>query len=288
MTIQSFLTPTYFSKFFKQAVSRIFYKKLFHQHRGKSLLLCHRSKYQKFTHMKKPNLGSIIAIALLVFSISSCGLLQQGIEPRNPDEKTFDLRNFDKLEMGNAFNINVKQGSNYRVIANGDSRDINDLVVRVSGGELEIYYKKWRVRRYRMEIEIEMPTLKEVDFSGATTSYINGFENIDELDIELSGSSRATVSAKARVYEIDLSGASELELTGSGQLLEADLSGASKLNAFDTQVVRASLEVSGASSGRVNVSERLNVRASGASKVRYRGNPEVSSNLSGSSHVERD
>ncbi|MFD2520695.1 head GIN domain-containing protein [Emticicia soli] len=238
--------------------------------------------------MKKPNLGSIIAIALLVFSISSCGLLQQGIEPRNPDEKTFDLRNFDKLEMGNAFNINVKQGSNYRVIANGDSRDINDLVVRVSGGELEIYYKKWRVRRYRMEIEIEMPTLKEVDFSGATTSYINGFDNIDELDIDLSGSSRATIYAKARTYEIDLSGASELELEGSGQLLEADLSGASKLNAFDTQVVRASLEVSGASSGRVNVSERLNVRASGASKVKYRGNPEVISNLSGSSHVERD
>ncbi|RYU97173.1 head GIN domain-containing protein [Emticicia agri] len=238
--------------------------------------------------MKNLRLNSAVAIIIVAFSISSCGLLQQGIEPRNPEDKTFNLRNFDKLEMGNAFHINVKQGNDFKIQANGDSRDIDDLIVKVNNGELKIYYANWRVRRYRMEIDIEMPTVKEIDFSGASTSYIEGFDNLDELEIDLSGSSRATLSAKARFYEIDLSGASELDIEGSGKEMEIDLSGASKLNAFDTVVEKATLDVSGASSGRVNVSGQLNVRASGASKVRYRGNPQVNSNLSGSSKVEKD
>ena len=238
--------------------------------------------------MKKLRLNGVAALILIAFSISSCGLLQQGIEPRNPEDKTFDIRNFDKLEMGNAFHINVKQGTDFKIKANGDSRDIDDLIVKVSNGELKIYYSKWRIRRYRMEIDIEMPTVKEIDFSGATTSYIQGFDNLDELEIDLSGSSRATLSAEARLYEIDLSGASELDLEGSGKEMEIDLSGASKLNAFDATVEKATLDVSGASTCRVNVSEQLTIRASGASKVRYRGNPQVTSNLSGSSKVEKD
>lgn len=238
--------------------------------------------------MKNLKSGSVIAFMLVAFMISSCELIQQGIEPKNPEAKTYDSKNFDKLEMGNAFHINVKQGTDFKIKAQGDSRDIDDLIVKVSSGELKIYYKKWRIRRYRMEIDIEMPTLKEIDFSGATTSFVQGFENLDELEIDLSGSSKATISANARLYEIDLSGASELGLEGSGKEMEVDLSGASKLNAFDTMVEKATLDVSGASSGRVNVSGKLNIKASGASKVRYRGNPQVSSDLSGSSHVEKD
>ena len=238
--------------------------------------------------MKKPRLFSLLAITLIAVSISSCELVQQGIESRNPEDKTYDLRNFDKLSMGNAFHINVKQGSDFKIKVNGDSRDIDDLTVRVSNGELKIYYSKWRIRRYRMEIDIEMPTVKEIDFSGASTSYIQGFDNLEQLEIDLSGSSTATISANARTYEIDLSGASELDLEGNGKEMEADLSGASKLNSFDTLVEKATLDVSGASTSRVNVSEKLNINASGASKVRYRGNPSVTSNLSGSSKVEKD
>lgn len=238
--------------------------------------------------MKNLRLSSIVAITLMVFSISSCELVQQGVEPRNPEDKTYDLKSFDKLSMGNAFHINVKQGNDFKVKANGDSRDIDDLIVKVSSGELKIYYSKWRIRRYRMEIEIEMPTVKEIDFSGASTSYIQGFNNLDELEIDLSGASKATLSADARFYEIDLSGASELDVEGNGKEMSVDLSGASKLNAFDTLVDKATLYVSGASTSRVNVKETLNIKASGASKIRYRGNPKVSSNLSGSSKVEKD
>ena len=238
--------------------------------------------------MKKLRLATILLLLITAFGISSCGLLQQGIEPRNPEDKTFDVKNFDKLEMGSAFHINVRQGANYKINVHGDSRDIDDLIVKEVEGELKVYYSKWRIRRYRMEIDIEMPTVKEIDFSGASTSKVEGFNNLNELEIDLSGSSRATFITRARLYEIDLSGASELDIEGSAQEIEVDLSGSSQLNAFDMTTEKATLDVSGASTSRVNVTRQLSVRASGASKVRYRGNPQISSNLSGSSKVERE
>ncbi|WP_337040595.1 head GIN domain-containing protein [Emticicia sp. 17c] len=238
--------------------------------------------------MKKLKFTVLLTVSLLAMGLSSCEILQQSVEPRNPDEKNFDIKNFDKLEMGNAFHVTVKHGSDFKVEAKGESRDINDLIVRKENGELKIYYSKWRLRRYRMEIEIEMPTLKEVDFSGASTATIDGFNNLDELEVDLSGASRATLFTKAQVYKVDLSGASELSIQGSGQEIIADLSGASVLNAFDAPVKKATFEISGASTGRVNVLEKLSVRASGASKVEYRGNPEVKASTSGSSKVEKD
>ncbi|WP_435354419.1 head GIN domain-containing protein [Emticicia sp. SJ17W-69] len=239
--------------------------------------------------MKKNNLISVLMILVMIFSITSCGILQQAIEPADEKQKTFDVKNFDRLEMGNSFHINVVQGATFKIKASGDSRDIDDLLVEENNGKLEISFRnKWRLRRYRMDIDIEMPALKEVDFSGASVSNIRGFDNLSDLKIDLSGASKSVFQTNAKTYDIDLSGASTLELEGKSQKIYAELSGASTLNAFSNDAEEASLNLSGASSGRVNVAQQLKVRASGASKVRYRGNAKVDSDLSGSSKVEKE
>ena len=92
----------------------------------------------------------------------------------------------------------------------------------------------------------------------------------------------------AKTYDINLSSASTLEIEGKSKKIYAELSGASILNAFSTDVEEASLDLSGASNERVNVAQQLKVRASGASKVRYRGNAKVDSDLSGSRRVEKE
>ena len=239
--------------------------------------------------MKKLSLASVLMILVMLFGITSCGILQSAIEPADEKQKTFAVKDFDRLDIGNAFHIKVTQGATFKVEASGDSRDIDDLLVEERNGTLEVSFRnKWRIRRYRMDIAIEMPTLKEVDFSGATTSKIKGFDNTDDLRIQLSGASTSTFLTSAKIFDIDLSGASTLELEGKSQKIYAELSGASTLNAFSTDAEEASLNLSGASNGRVNVAQQLKVRASGASKVRYRGAAKVDSDLSGSSKVEKE
>lgn len=238
--------------------------------------------------MKKLTVYSVLAMIMMAFGMSSCDISVNGVEPKNPEDKRFNVDGFDKLEIGNAFHVEVKQSPVYRVYVKGDRRDIDDLIVKVSGGQLKMYFSKWRAKRYQMDVEIEMPNLKAADFSGAVTAYVKGFDNLDQLEIDLSGASTATFVTKARGYEIDLSGASELTIEGAGRDLDAEISGSSKLFAFDATIEKADLDVSGASSARVNVSNNLRVSASGASKVRYRGNPTVSLNTSGSSNVDKD
>jgi hypothetical protein len=239
--------------------------------------------------MKKLQMTSALLFTLLFLGITSCGILQQTVAPLDSKEKVYNVKDFDYLDMGNSFHINVLKSSNFNVKVTGDSRDIDDLIVEERNGTLKIYFRNnWAIRRYRLDIDIEMPTLKGVDFSGASTSSVKGFDNSTAMKILLSGASKGVFLTSAKTYDIDLSGASTLEIEGKSQKIYGEMSGASTLNAFSTDVEEASLNLSGASSGRVSVAQQLKVRASGASKVRYRGNAKVDSDLSGSSQVVKE
>lgn len=233
-------------------------------------------------------LTTLSFIVLLTAQFQSCQIINE-VPPRGNSTRDFSLDNFDRLEVGSAINVVVKQGTTFSVQAAGELNDLDDLIIRVDNdGELKAgYNRQWRNRR-PMEITITMPTLKGVDFSGATRSTIGEFQNSGSMEIELSGASKSFFEGKVDRLEVDLSGASELKLEGESRFLEVDLSGASTLNGFGFQVEDADLEISGASTSRVTVSTRLKVKASGASKVRYKGNPTVNQDLSGSSSVIKE
>jgi hypothetical protein len=55
--------------------------------------------------------------------------------------RSFDLKNFDKVSLGSAFKIDLKQSSRFRVVALGTQRDLDDLEAKVSGGTLSIRWK---------------------------------------------------------------------------------------------------------------------------------------------------
>jgi hypothetical protein len=238
------------------------------------------------TTMKFTSILSAFFILALV-SLTSCDFERLG--PYEEDDRSYGLTNFDRLDMGSAFNITVQQGSNFSVEARGNRQDLDDLDIYTSTGTLHAQYRNHnRNRRYDMNITITLPTLRGVDFSGASRSEITGFKGLRELDIKLTGASRSTVYLDADRTNIDLSGASDLDLKGASGLLIGELSGASKVEAFEYPVDEAELDLSGASTARIKVTKRLNVTASGASSVRYRGAPELKSKLSGSSTVRQD
>ena len=85
-----------------------------------------------------------------------------------------------------------------------------------------------------------------------------------------------------------LSGASQLRLNGKGQKMNGIISGSSLLSAFSYPSAQVVLIVSGASSGKVSVAQQLEVNASGASLVLYRGNPQLEVEVTGESIVRQD
>lgn len=205
--------------------------------------------------------------------------------------KDYALKGFDKLEMSSAFVIDVKHGNSYKVSVDAErSEDVEDLEVRVSGGTLIAKYRdgrawKWNNNRKRVTFTIVMPTLRQVDFSGATKSKISGFDDLEDITLKFSGAAYAEININADRVNLDCSGASKIKLNGKTSKFNFDVSGASNVDSFNLTARDVDAELSGASSVRISAVKTLNVEASGASSLRYRGQPSVRSDVSGASSV---
>ncbi len=229
---------------------------------------------------------AVALVAAIPLVLSSCYTEDPG--DLRPTEETFEVVDFDRLEMGDDFVIRVEQGNFFSVTARGDERNINDLVVRKEGSTLVVRFDDNNNRKHDTYIDITMPELHEINFSGASNSTVTGFTHEGVFKISLSGASVSQLELVGEVIDLSLSGASTLTLTGDATEMSAGVSGASVLRAFNFPVDEAYVNASGASSVKVTVSDKLNVVASGASSVLYRGSPAVTSNVSGGSSVHQD
>jgi hypothetical protein len=231
----------------------------------------------------KINLLFGLGLAITLFGLSSCHTEDPG--PLQEDEKQFSIVDFDRLEMGSAFIIDVEQGNFFSVEARGDRRNIDDLKVYKDGNTLVIRYDDNHNRKHDTFITITMPSLRAANFSGASNSRVSGFLDQDELDFYLSGASLSQLDIDADEINIVISGASNLTLTGSGAQLNSEISGASLLNSFNYTVGEVKVSASGASKAHVYADDELDAIASGASIIYYKGTPNVQSSVSGASSV---
>jgi Protein of unknown function (DUF2807). len=230
-------------------------------------------------------------VSIWIFIVAICATLTSCIEedpgPKQNDTRSYALTGFDKLEIGDAFIVTVQKGNEFSIHAEGDRRNLDDLNIFQSGSTLIARYTTSRHRQYNTYVTITMPALARFNFSGAVNSKVYDFVN-DRMDITLSGASIAQMDIETKEVYFNISGASQLRLTGRGQKIDGVISGASLLSAFDYPLSDARLIVSGASTGRVSVSQLLSADVSGASVVVYRGSPQVDANVSGSSVMRQD
>ena len=211
------------------------------------------------------------------------------------NKKGYPLKDFDKLDMSSAFQIEVTQGSTFSVSVDAErSEDLDDLSVIIRNGTLIAKYRdgkggwKWNNNRKKVYFAIVMPTLKLVDFSGATKSKISGFNDLEELILKFSGAANSEINVKADKVKLDCSGASSIKMNGNASKMNFDVSGASNVNCYNFPAKDVDADISGASSVKVNASKTLSVEASGASSLRYRGQPSVKSDVSGASSVKSE
>ena len=233
--------------------------------------------------MKRPLFALLF---LLSFFITSC--YEEDPGPRQQDTRTFSFVDFDRVEAGYGLVVTITKSSAFTIQADGDRRNLDDLVVLKSGNSLMLGFNDTEKRQYLTNIYITMPALTGVSFSGAVNGVVTGFDVSPVFDIALSGASLAQLNVSANELTCSVSGASQLRLTGKGEKLTGIISGASMLSSFDYPVTEAMLNVSGASNGRVNVSQLLKGSATGASLILYRGQPDIDVDSSGESMVRKD
>lgn len=234
---------------------------------------------------------------LLVVSISAMAKSDYPTEVRS-------LPAFHSLNLSCAVEVELQFGDEPKVVVESDI--LPDVKTRVSDGTLIVSVDTKQNFR-RAKLYITMPELRRLNISGASklecgdvnkaaTCFItaSGASKVElplrvkELQLRASGASRIRLSGSTRDAEFIIAGASDLSLSGTAQNTAFSLSGASRTDAEYLTTQTADISVSGASKIEIAVEQSLSLRASGASDVRYYGNPAIREmKVSGASRVRK-
>lgn len=238
---------------------------------------------------------AVIIIAIVAAVAVICAVLvMRGwpgvlIGSGNLETEQYAFGNFTRVEISSAFEFEIKQSSSYSINVTADDNVIDYVQVSQNGPTLKI--RLGTVPSFRLvtlRASVTIPQLRGLAVSGASRGTVSGFSSAESLNITVSGASRITGDMTAGDIGFDVSGASTIQLEGSADNIVAVVSGASRFNLGDFAVNDVDVDISGASTGTVNLNGRLDANVSGASTLLYIGEPAMGTiNVSGASTLTR-
>ena len=237
--------------------------------------------------MKKIHLALVIIAAVALGGLSACrfNCVHGSGHMVSDDRKVSD---FNMISISGDYKVVLKQDSSMSLKITADDNLIKYIKTEVSGDRLRIYSKRNLCNNGQLTINIGIRNLEELKASGAVEVESDGNIRTQDLRFKLSGATKITMNLNAANVTTSGSGATELNLKGQATSHDIDLSGVGHVYAFDFVVGSCDIQTSGAGHCEVNVLNSLSVHSSGASEVRYRGNPSnVTNDKSGASSVEK-
>ena len=195
---------------------------------------------------------------------------------------------FNRISISGVYKVVLKQDSTFGITISADDNLLKYIKTTVSGDKLHIYNKRNFCNAGELTITIGVRNLEELGTSGVVDVQSDGKINAKDLHFDLSGASKITMDITAAKVTTSGSGASELNLKGQATSHDIDLSGDSKVYALDFVVGSCDIQSSGVGHSEVDVLNSLSIHSSGASEVKYRGNPSnITNDKSGASSIEK-
>ncbi len=217
--------------------------------------------------MKK--LIAIAALALLHFNAFT-----QNMELNGSGKiitKSFDLKDFDKLELRDLNGkIDLQIGKPFFISADIDDNIIDLLEVKNEGGKLSLSFKgnknnKRYIEKTNIKIKICMPAITEIDHNGNSELLVTG---INGGNLKLSNRDNGNSTLKGFI-----------------DFLEITKKGNGNINAYELTTKIAEINAKGNGELYINVNERLQAIASGNGNVTNKGKAGFGGNSSASGNA---
>lgn len=231
------------------------------------------------------------SLLAILFVLSSCDFARDKVRGNGEiKEESRKETGFNEVQVSGAIRVYARQDSTWNVKVVADANLLSHIETYVEDRTLVIRPEEG----YKLDpsssikVYISSPSYTDFDISGASeVNAENRLSNTNSIALELSGASKAEMDIKSPVISVELSGASVVRLRGETRDLDIDAAGASKALCYELPCENATVSLSGACSAEVMASVQLKADASGASHVRYKGNPEVNQSVSGAGSVNK-
>jgi len=174
---------------------------------------------------------------------------------------------FTAISAEGAFNIEVVCQKDLSLEIEGDDNILDFVSSDVANHVLRLKNNKEYSPSEPVTFKIAVPNLEGLTVSGAGHVDIKGVNN-DK-------------------FEIDASGAPSISVAGTTKVVDIDTTGAGKIDTYNLHATRAVVDSRGVSKVDLDVSEQLDVKIAGPSKVTYKGDPVVNKTINGPGKVER-
>jgi hypothetical protein len=216
----------------------------------------------------------------LVSFILINGIWAQKAIINDPNAVVRNVKGFHAIKVSNAIDLFLSQGDEEAVaVSSNDTKYRDRIRTEVENGVLKIWLDRegwsWDHGNKKLKAYVSCKTLDKLEASGASNILVNGVISGDRMELHLSGASDFKGSVKFNGFSIDQSGASDITINGSVGDLQIDASGASDTKGFDLITDNCNAHVSGASDIKITVNKELNVHASGASSISYKGSAVI-------------
>lgn len=142
-----------------------------------------------------------------------------------------------------------------------------------------------------LDFAIASPDLRKITVYGASKIETLDGQTLTQpsLALDLNGAAQAELHLHVQTLMIDAKGASQLELSGTADEVRVTIAGAGEFEAEDLVAQTLHINCAGASKAELNVVRELWAQAAGASKITYKGAPQIRQNIAvGGSVIRRD
>ena len=231
---------------------------------------------------------SIISL-LAVLSLGSCLEFETVFPYGNTVAYERPVRTFDNIAVSSGFELIVTQDNSQEVVIEAKENLHQYIEVTVIGRSLKVYRSRGVLfgRGANVKVYVSSDYLENISSSGGGSVVFDNLWVGNALDIHVSGGGELFGDVDLISLDVSVSGGSKADLAGFADYLNVNSSGGSKTWFNYLESVDCDITVSGGGYAEIYAKQNLHVNGSGGSRVFFKGNPFITSNLSGGSIVNK-
>lgn len=220
-------------------------------------------------------------------------------------EETRSLSSFSKVSTHEGIVVYLEEGNREEARIVSDNIDLEDILTDVSGSTLKIHLDGNNYRNVDVEVYVTYKSLTALRASSAgsiiakdrietsgdfdvdvsSAGDVSATIKADELSIDASSAGDAKLEVDVDEIDAEVSSSGDIEITGTARYQDVQASSSGDYDAYDVVCEEVEAGVSSGGSIKVNVTSKIDARASSGGSVRYKGSPkyvDVSSSSGGS------
>ncbi len=204
--------------------------------------------------------------------------------------RELNLENIHSIVLDLPADITIKESSTQKIEIAAQQNIIDQILQHsvVSQGVWRIRVNQNCVIGEDIRFFIEIPEIKMLSLDGSGNIMTQGiFENIENLDLDIDGSGTIDVEIKStnKILAI-IDGSGEIKLDGEeSSEIFIDIDGSGMVQAFGMTTETCNVSIDGSGDVEVFVNQNLDVDIDGSGDLCYKGDPIVTSRISGSGSI---